>query len=126
MKNKWVLTIVIIAGVLAAIGGHAFSAQDKYRLKVPGGLAFSEFRGYESWQFVAVSETDNRMQFIGGNPLMIAAYQAGFPANGKPVPDGAVLSKIQWSKKTPRDLRTRMDGDTLYSTTTRRPVRSHP
>jgi hypothetical protein len=30
------------------LGG--MSAQDKYTLKVPNGLAFSEFRGYEGWQ----------------------------------------------------------------------------
>jgi hypothetical protein len=30
---------------------------------------------------------------------MMTAYKAGLPANGKRVPDGAVLSKVQWSKK---------------------------
>jgi hypothetical protein len=25
-------------------------AQDKYTVRVPGGLAFSEFRGYEAWR----------------------------------------------------------------------------
>jgi hypothetical protein len=34
---------LIIAG-LAVLGGETFSAQDKYSLKVPKGLAFSEFR----------------------------------------------------------------------------------
>jgi hypothetical protein len=43
--------------------------------------------------------TDDRLKIIGGNPAMIAAYKAGFPANGKPFPDGAALSKIQWAKK---------------------------
>ena len=101
MKNKdRILTIAIIVGLLVAAGGRAISAQDKYTVKVPDGLAFSEFRGYESWQYVATSESDNRIKIIGGNPLMIAAYQAGFPANGKPVPDGAVLTKIQWSKNS--------------------------
>jgi hypothetical protein len=98
MKHKKMLTIATILGVLVAAGGMAISAQDKYTVKVPGGLAFSEFRGYEFWQYVATSESDDRIKIIGGNPLMIAAYRAGFPANGKPVPDGAVLSKIQWSK----------------------------
>ena len=108
MKNKWVLTIAIIAGVLAAIGGRAFSAEDKYAVKVPEGLAFSEFRGYESWQYVAAHQTDERINIIGGNPLMIAAYQAGFPADGKAVPDGAILSKTQWSKKTSPEIGTRV------------------
>jgi hypothetical protein len=41
--------IVILALVLAFFGGRAISAQDKYTVQVPGGLAFSEFRGYEDW-----------------------------------------------------------------------------
>ena len=50
------LTIAIITGVLAVVGGWAISAQDKYTLKVPNGLAFSEFRGYEAWQVVSISQ----------------------------------------------------------------------
>ena len=49
--------IVIIAVVLAVFGGRAISAQDKYTVQVPNGLAFSEFRGYEDWQVVAVSQS---------------------------------------------------------------------
>lgn len=34
--------------VLAALlAGAAFALQDKYAVRVPIGLAFSEFRGYE-------------------------------------------------------------------------------
>ena len=47
MKDKRILTIGIIVGVLAVVGGRGISAQDKYTAKVPGGLAFAEFRGYE-------------------------------------------------------------------------------
>src|SRR5690349_15107772 len=49
----WAIAIAAVA--LAALGGRAISAQDKYTVQVPGGLAFSEFRGYEDWQTVAVS-----------------------------------------------------------------------
>ena len=46
MKRKNKLTIAITTAVLAALAaGAAISAQDKYAVKVPGGLAFSEFRG---------------------------------------------------------------------------------
>src|SRR5262245_16107326 len=38
-----------LAVVLGVLTGVAISAQDKYTVKVPGGLAFSEFRGYEGW-----------------------------------------------------------------------------
>src|SRR5271170_4477465 len=33
-------------------GQAAISTQDKYALKIPGGLAFAEFRGYESWPVI--------------------------------------------------------------------------
>ena len=36
---------------------------------------------------------------ILGNPVMIEAYRAGIPANGKPVPDGAKMAKIHWNPK---------------------------
>jgi hypothetical protein len=41
--------LLIILGALAVLSGAAISAQDKYTVQVPGGLAFSEFRGYEDW-----------------------------------------------------------------------------
>jgi hypothetical protein len=44
--------IAIPALVLAVFGGRAISAQDKYTVEVPDGLAFSEFRGYEDWPVV--------------------------------------------------------------------------
>ena len=46
---------VIIAIVLAALGGRAISAQDKYTVQVPGGLALADCRGYEDWTEVAAS-----------------------------------------------------------------------
>jgi mono/diheme cytochrome c family protein len=73
------------------------SSQDKYALKIPNGLAFSEFRGYESWQVIAVSHNHNTLAAIVGNPAMIAAYKAGIPGNGKPFPDGAKMVKIHWN-----------------------------
>jgi hypothetical protein len=85
--------------VLAALGGVALAQQDKYTLEVPGGLAFSEFRGYEGWQVVSTSQNDNLVAAILANPVMIDAYQAGIPANGKPFPDGAKMAKIHWNPK---------------------------
>ena len=75
------------------------SAQDKYTLKVPNGLAFSEFRGYEDWQTVSISHNGNVMALILGNPVMIDAYRAGAPGNGKPFPDGAKMVKVHWNLK---------------------------
>jgi hypothetical protein len=90
---------VIIAGVLAVLGGGAVSAQDKYTVQVPNGLAFSEFRGYEDWQTVAVSQTEGVLAVIVANPVMIDAYRAGVPGNGKPFPDGSKIAKIHWKAK---------------------------
>src|SRR5215467_13944992 len=90
---------VILAVVLALVAGLAIAAQDKYSAKVPGGLAMSEFRGYESWQAISISRNERVVAMILGNPAMIAAYQAGIPGNGKPVPDGAKMAKVHWVPK---------------------------
>ena len=90
-------TIVMIGAIsLAVLGGIAFAAQDKYTVKVPGGLAFSEFRGYEGWQVVATSQNDKLVAVILANPVMINAYRTGVPANGKPFPDGSKMAKVHW------------------------------
>ena len=99
MKIGRMLSIAIIAGPLAVVGGWALSAQDKYTVQVPGGLAFSEFRGYEAWQVVSVSQDGDKIAAILGNPEMIDAYRAGVPGNGQPVPDGAKMAKIHWMPK---------------------------
>ena len=76
------------------------SAQDKYTVQVPNGLAFSEFKGYEAWQTISVSHNGDKLAVILGNPAMIDAYKAGIPGNGKPFPDGAKMAKIHWNPKT--------------------------
>jgi hypothetical protein len=99
MKGKKVLTIAIGTVVLAVLGGTAISAQDKYTVQVPNGLAFSEFRGYEKWQVVSVSQSGDVFAVILVNPVMIDAYLAGVPGNGKPFPDGSKMAKIHWKTK---------------------------
>ena len=99
MTRKSLRTIAIVAAVLATLGSTALSAQDRYTLKVPNGLAFSEFRGYEGWQTVATSQNEKLVSVIVANPVMINAYQAGVPGNGKPFPDGAKMAKIHWDPK---------------------------
>jgi hypothetical protein len=91
------MTVTVVVAVLAA--GAAISAQDKYTLKVPNGLAFSEFKGYEGWQTISVSYNRDKLAVILGNPPMIAAYKAGVPGNGRPFPDGAKMAKIHWNPK---------------------------
>jgi hypothetical protein len=89
-------TIAIMAALVGVLSASALSAQDKYTVKVPGGLAFAEFRGYEAWQLVSISQDGPAIAAILANPVMIEAYRAGVPGNGKPFPDGSKMAKIHW------------------------------
>jgi hypothetical protein len=99
MKITGISATLIIGALFAVLGGLAISAQDKYTVKVPGGLAFSEFRGYEGWQAVSISHNEKAVALILANPVMIDAYKAGIPGNGKPFPDGSKMAKIHWHPK---------------------------
>jgi hypothetical protein len=92
-------SIAVFIAVSAAAVAFSMSGQDKYSLKVPNGLAFSEFKGYEDWPVVAISENGGLISVILGNRALIDAYRAGAPANGKPFPDGARMAKIHWKPK---------------------------
>src|SRR3974377_2455360 len=100
LKIKNILAIAISLPIV--VGGLAFAAQDRYTLKIPDGLAFSDFRGYEDWQDVAVSLTETRIKAILANPIMMEAFRSGLPAEGKLFPDGSRVVKIAGSyKKNP-------------------------
>ncbi len=100
MKSKSTLVTVGVTVSLAVLAaGAAIPAQDKYAVKVPNGLAFSEFRGYESWQTISVSHNGPHLAVIMGNPTLIEAYKAGIPGNGKPFPDGSRMAKVHWDAK---------------------------
>lgn len=91
--------VALAATIALAADPAPKSAQDKYTLKVPGGLAFSDFRGYESWETISISQNGPVVALILGNPEMINALKAGIPANGKPFPDGVKMAKIHWTPK---------------------------
>ena len=93
------VTISIGAACLTILAGAGFAAQDRYTLKVPDGLAFSDFKGYEDWKYVAVSQVKDGIKVIAANPVMMNAYRSGLPANGKTFPEGSKIVKIQWSQK---------------------------
>ena len=107
MKSLRAVAVVTLVVVLAAFGGIAVTAQDKYTVQVPDGLAMSEFRGYETWQVVSVSHPaagegmgDNEtLNVIVANPAMIDAYASGTPGTGRRFPDGARAAKIQYIPK---------------------------
>jgi len=143
-------TVVVTAvAVLAVLVAAAVYAQDKYSLKSPSGIAFSDFRGYEDWSVVSSARTDEVLKVIVANPAMINAYKAGAPGNGLPFPEGAMIVKLQWKQKKSaeapfvvdvpdvfkqafvmekdgRDFRRAADGDTQCSTTKPHPTSSRP
>ena len=99
MKIKRMRMVVGVAAMLGVCGGIALAAQDRYTLTVPDGLAFSEIKGYETWQDVAPSVTEGSIKSILANPVMMSAYRAGVPGNGKIFPEGSKIVKIEWVKK---------------------------
>jgi hypothetical protein len=100
MKHQNIRAIVITVASLCVVVSMAVAAQqDRFSLKAPNGVAFSEFRGYDTWQAVAPSQTDDGVKVIVGNTVLINGFKEGIPGNGKPVPDGAMFAKIEWSKK---------------------------
>lgn len=99
-----VMVVVSLAvSLLTVLGGSRTFAQDagqaKYAVRVPNGLAFSDFRGYEGWQTVSLSQNEKLVSVILANPVMINAYQSGIPGNGAPFPDGSKMAKIHWNPK---------------------------
>lgn len=99
MYSKSLLLVVTTVLGLAVASGVAISAQDKYAVKLPNGLPFSDWKGYEDWQLISSSKTDDRLKVILGNPTIIAAFKSGIPGNGKPFPEGSKIAKIQWKPK---------------------------
>jgi Cytochrome P460 len=91
-----VATIVAVFALLVAVVVYA---QDKYSLKSPSGIAFSDFSGHEGWSVVSAARTDEVLKVIVGSPAMIKAYKAGVPANGQSFPEGSRIVKIQWKPK---------------------------
>ena len=113
MRNN-LPAIATVAVVLPAVAGIALAAQDRYTVKVPNGLAFSEFRGYEKWQVVAISHGDELMEAILGNQATIDAFAAGVPGNGQHFPDGSKMAKFHWTMKKSPDGFPAMVPDTLH------------
>jgi hypothetical protein len=108
MKRQHIAILMVLAASVLVASAVLAQSQDRYTLTAANGIAFSEFRGYDAWQMIATSEPDDASgcgtskvgctKAILGNPTMIQSYRDGIPANGKAVPDGAALAKIEWLK----------------------------
>jgi Cytochrome P460 len=98
---KRVAGFALLATAVAIIAvpiADAVNAQDKYSLKSPSGIPFSDFRGYEDWAVASTAKTDV-LKAIVANPAMIKAYKAGIPGGGQTFPEGSKIVKIQWKTK---------------------------
>jgi hypothetical protein len=109
VKHVKAFTIVAAAALFAILGGAVLlyaqgQGKDKYSLVSPGGIAFSDFRGYEDWSVASSARTEAALpeeilKVIVANPTMIKAYKAGIPGNGQSFPDGSMIVKLQWQPK---------------------------
>jgi hypothetical protein len=115
MKRETRLSIATVTAVLAILGGTALYAQEKYSLKTPDGIEFSDFRGYEDWAVVSSARTDEVLKVIVANPIMIDAYKAGIPGNGQPFPDGSKIAKLQWKPKKSAEAPFVVDVPDIFS-----------
>ena len=103
LKRNNTRVILMVGASVAVLGSMAFAAQDRFTLAEPNGVSFSDFKGYETWAPVAVSQVKESgmgsLKIIAANPEMIKAYQEGVPGNGRPFPEGSKIAKIEWSQK---------------------------
>jgi hypothetical protein len=112
-------TAAAAVAVLAVLGVAPLFAQaqnkDKYSLKSPSGIAFSDFRGYEDWAVVSSARTDEILKVIVANPAMIKAFKAGVPGNGQTFPDGSRIVKLQWTQKKSTEAPFAVDVPNVFS-----------
>jgi hypothetical protein len=106
--NAFTIAATAVA-VLAILVATVVYAQDKYTLKSPSGIAFSDFRGYEDWPAVSSARQDEILKVIVANPKMITAYKAGVPGNGQPFPEGSMIVKLQWKQKKSTEAQFAVD-----------------
>ena len=108
-------SILTAAAMLAVLGAAVVGAQEKYSLKSPSGIAFSDFKGYEDWSLVSSARTDEVLKAILANPTMIQAYKASVPGNGQPFPEGSKIVKLQWKPKKSTEAPFAVDVPDIFS-----------
>jgi len=114
------VVVVTVLAVLVAVAVHAQdkqspNAQEKYSLKSPSGIAFSDFRGYEDWAAVSSARQDEILKVIVANPKMITAYKSGVPGNGQPFPEGSMIVKLQWKQKKSTEAQFAVDVPDVFT-----------
>jgi hypothetical protein len=112
------IVAVAVAAMAAAIATAVYAQvqnADKYSLKSPSGIAFSDFRGYEDWSVVSSARTNEVLKVIVANPTMISAYKTGVPGNTQPFPDGSMIVKLQWKPKKSTEAQFAVDVPDVFS-----------
>jgi hypothetical protein len=107
--------IVLVTALALLFFVAAVNPQQKYSLISPGGIAFSDFRGYEDWATASSARQDDILKVIVANPKMIAAYKAGIPGNGQPFPDGSMIVKLQWKQKKSTEAQFAVDVPDVFT-----------
>ena len=117
-KRIPIFIAAIAASMLVILGSAALHARaqsnDKYALKSPGGIAFSDFRGYEDWSVVSSAHTSDVLKVIVANPAMIQAYKRGVPGNSQSFPEGSMIVKLQWQPKKSTEAPFDVDVPDVY------------
>jgi hypothetical protein len=114
MKRKNIFKIATALAVFAALSAGVY-AQEKYTLISPGGIAFSDFQGYEDWPFVSSAHTEEVLKVIVANPEMIKAYKAGVPGNGQTFPEGSRIVKLQWKQRRSTEAPFKVDVPDVFT-----------
>jgi hypothetical protein len=109
------VAVLTVLGVAALFAQGQDNNKDKYSLISPGGIAFSDFRGYEDWSAVSTARTEEVLKVIVANPTMIKAYKAGIPGNGQPFPEGSMIVKLQWKPKKSTEAQFAVDVPDVFS-----------
>ena len=115
MQRTNILKVAGAVAVLAILMSATVYAQEKYALVSPGGIAFSDFKGYEDWSVVSSARTDEVLKVIVANPAMIEAYKTGVPGNGQPFPEGSKIAKLQWKPKKSTEAPFDVDVPDVFS-----------
>ena len=116
----FVIVVTVLAALLFLTRAHAqekdsLNSPDKYMLKSPDGIAFSDFRGYEDWAVVSSARTDEVLKVIVANPAMIKAFKTGVPGDGEPFPEGSMIVKLQWKPKKSTEAQFAVDVPDVFT-----------
>ena len=99
MKRRSKLTIAVATAVLAALGGTAVYAQDKYSLISPSGIAFSDFKGIRGLGGGLFRPDRRSAQGDRRQSDHDQGVQGRRSGQRPAFPEGSKIAKLQWKPK---------------------------